>query len=196
MDRGAFARQVQLAGPFQQLVMLAIVRLGEHTNATAIHRHLQAVTGRRISLTAVHTTLGRLAHRGYVVTWKREPFGRDRWFRDDRPGSTWAPRNIRCFFQVTAQGRRALRLTLAAVDGMRPGLPGLGREDDLFSWTRLPDPDPRFERLVRRVHRRLLGPVVGAPDPVELEATARILWSDEDWPSAQLITDTVATMPL
>lgn len=157
MEHRAGQGQVRLAGPFQQLVMLAVIRLGRDTNATFIRRHIQHVTGRRVSLTAVHTTLGRLARRGYAYTWKRKPFGtpavadvRDR----DRRGPAWTPRNIRRFFRVTALGRRAARLTLLAIDSMLPGLPGFSREHELFSWTWLPSPDPFFERWVRRLERR------------------------------------------
>lgn len=153
MGSHAWKGQVRLAGPFQQLVMLAVIRLGRDTNATFIQRHIQHVTGRRVSLSAVHTTLGRLARRGYAYTWKRKPFGNpavadvlDR----DRRGPRGTPRNIRRFFRVTALGRRAARLTLLAIDSMLPGLPGFHREQELFSWRSLPSPSPFLERLVRR----------------------------------------------
>ena len=150
--------QVRLAGPFQQLVMLAVIRLGRDTNATFIRRHIQHVTGRRVSLTAVHTTLARLARRGYAYTWKRKPFGNPTvadYLDRDRRGPAWTPRNIRRFFRVTALGRRAARLTLKAIESMLPGLPGFSREHELFSWARLPSPDPFLERLARRFERRL-----------------------------------------
>ena len=86
MARRAAIDQVGLGGPFQQLVMIGVIRLGAATNATFVRRHLQHVTGRRISLTAVHTTLGRLRHRGYVAKWKRQPFAKGRRFPDGRPG--------------------------------------------------------------------------------------------------------------
>jgi len=159
-------RQVRLAGPFQQLVMLAVFRLGEDTNATFIQRHIQHVTGRRISLTAVHTTLMRLSRRGYALTWKRKNFGNPTvadYLDRDRPGPRDTPRNIRRLFRVTARGRRAARLTLAALESMLPGLPGFSRELELFSWTRLPPPDPFFEKWERRLDRRL-GPIEPVPE--------------------------------
>jgi hypothetical protein len=122
-----------LAGPFQQLVMLALVRLGRDTPASLIRRHIQATTGRRISITAVHTTLWRLATRGYTASWTR-PIMRLRRFG---PGwwKQWPvsvmPLGARRFHTLQTPGRRALRLTLAAEDVLRPGLPGLGREEVL-----------------------------------------------------------------
>ncbi|HZJ70445.1 MAG TPA: hypothetical protein VFF36_05890 [Planctomycetota bacterium] len=158
MDRRAFTGQVRLAGPFQQLVLLALIRLGRDTNATCIRRHLMHVTHRRISLTAVHTTLGRLARKGYAYTWKRKNFGNPLvgdYLDRDRRGPAGTCRNIRRFFRVTTWGRRAVRLTLAALESMLPGLPGFSREHELFSWRSLPDPNPKIDRILKRLGRRL-----------------------------------------
>lgn len=129
----AAGRQVRLAGPFQQLVMLALVRLGRDTPASLIRRHIELATGRRISITAVHTTLGRLAARGYTASWTRpvirlRRFGPEWWKRMPEKLMPLGPRR---FHTLQTLGRRALRLTLAAEDALRPGLPGLGREDVL-----------------------------------------------------------------
>lgn len=130
----AAGRQVRLAGPFQQLVMLALVRLGRDTPASLIRRHIELETGRRISITAVHTTLWRLAARGYTATWTRpvrrlRRFGPDWW-------KQWPdcvmPFGARRFHTLQTPGRRALRMALAAEDALRPGLPGLGREEVLY----------------------------------------------------------------
>ena len=131
----AAARQVRLAGPFQQLVMLALVRLGPDTPASAIHHHIQVTTGRRLSKTAVHTTLGRLAARGYTRSWTRpiirlRPKGSDSWRACAQRLLNQASRR---FHTLQTLGRRALRLTLAAEDVLRPGLPGLGHEEQLHS---------------------------------------------------------------
>ena len=167
MDPRVVKGQLRLTGPFQQLVLLALIRLGDDTNATCIRRHLQHVTHRRISLTAVHTTLARLAAKGYAFTWRRANFG-NRLVGDyldrDRPGPFGTCRNIRRFFRVTVWGRRAVRLTLAALESMLPGLPGFSREHELFSWRSLPDPDPRVDRLLKRFGRRL-GGISWAFDP-------------------------------
>jgi hypothetical protein len=157
MDSRIWRGQLRLAGPFQQLVLLALIRLGRDTNATCIRRHLMHVTHRRIALTAVHTTLGRLAAKGYAFTWKRKNFGNPTvgdYLDRDRPGPRGTCRNIRRFFGVTALGRRAVRRTLAALESMLPGLPGFSREHELFSWRNLPNPSPRIDRILRRLGRR------------------------------------------
>lgn len=127
-------RQVRLAGPFQQLVLLALTRLGPDTPASVIRRHIAAGTGRRISITAVHTTLRRLEGRGYSRSWLR-PIIRQRRF-----GPGWwkrplgvLPLGARRLHSLQMLGRRALRLTLQAEDVLRPGLPGLGREELLYT---------------------------------------------------------------
>jgi len=167
MDSRTLRGQVRLAGPFQQLILLALIRLGRDTNATCIRRHLMHVTHRRISLTAVHTTLGRLAAKGYAFTWKRKNFGNPTvgdYLDRDRPGPRGTCRNIRRFFGVTALGRRAVRRTLAALESMLPGLPGFSREHELFSWRSLPDPSPLIDRILHRLGRRL-GSIEWAFDP-------------------------------
>ena len=134
------SRQVRLVGPFQQLVMIALVRLGPDTSACDVRRHIEHRTGRRISITAVHTTLQRLGARGYTRSWTR-PIFRDR-PRVDRHWWKTCPSSLlrnaaRRFHTLQTLGRRALRLTLSVGDVLRAGLPGLGREAELYqqwSW--------------------------------------------------------------
>jgi len=165
----AAGRQVRLAGPFQQLVMLALVRLGQDTPASMIRRHITLTTGRRISITAVHTTLGRLAARGYTASWTRpvirlRRFGPEWW---KRMPEKLMPMNARRFHTLQTRGRRALRVALAAEDALRPGLPGLGREEVLYpQWEPAPVAPREWWRglpLNRRL-RRLLGTEVLWPD--------------------------------
>jgi PadR family transcriptional regulator PadR len=47
-------------GEFEQIVLLAIFRLGENAYGTTIHREIEKRTGRNTSLSAVYTTLDRL----------------------------------------------------------------------------------------------------------------------------------------
>jgi hypothetical protein len=131
--------QVRLAGPFQQLVMVALVRWPYGTYAAVVRDEIEARTGRRISLQAVHTTLGRLVGRGYVVTWSRPPmsveFTADRRVENQLHADLWVPNAACRFFRLVTPGRRALRLTLQAEDRIRPGLPGLGRAEQPYrSW--------------------------------------------------------------
>ncbi|HZL99435.1 MAG TPA: hypothetical protein VFD43_04200 [Planctomycetota bacterium] len=127
-------RQVRLAGPFQQLVMIALARLGQDTSASEIRRHIEFRTGRRIAVTAVHTTLQRLAARGYTCSWTRptfrhRPFDPDEW---KHCSLSMLPIAARRFHTLQMPGRRALRLTLRIEDVLRDGLPGLGRDGELY----------------------------------------------------------------
>jgi len=56
----------QYAGEFEQLVLLAVLRLGEGAYGATIRRLIEASTGRSVSIGAVYTTLERLHVKGYV----------------------------------------------------------------------------------------------------------------------------------
>ena len=147
--------QPRLVGPFQQLVLLAVIRIGPDCHGGAVHRYIEARTGRWVSLKAVYTTLQRLERRGYVGSWRRPPAG-SRWLPDwRRPGPVTLVRAARRLYSVRTLGRRALRLTLFATDRMQAGLPGLFREDARYSErdrTRsprcLPFRNPRLQALL------------------------------------------------
>ncbi|HZM01279.1 MAG TPA: glycosyltransferase [Planctomycetota bacterium] len=186
----AQGQQLRLAGPFQQLVLLAVIRLGPRCHGGAIHRYIERRTGRWVSLKAVYTTLQRLEQRGYVQSWSRPPL-RSRWMPDwKREGPTLC-RAARRFYTIETLGRRALRLTSLASDRMQSGLPGFGREGELYSryeLTRSPRPLPRRYRWLRRqygatpardlpwaeIHGRLADlfrdDEAGAPEPEGAEA--------------------------
>ena len=53
-------------GEFEQLVLFALVRLGDGGYGLAIRREIEERTGRDVSQGAVYMTLNRLADRGYV----------------------------------------------------------------------------------------------------------------------------------
>jgi PadR family transcriptional regulator PadR len=60
-------------GEFEQLVLLAILRLGEETYGAAVKREIEARTGRALAISAVYITLDRLEEKGYLRTWIGEP---------------------------------------------------------------------------------------------------------------------------
>jgi hypothetical protein len=184
-------RSRRLAGPFQQLVVLALVRLGPDCPARDVRLFIEKWTGRPTSATAVHTTLGRLEKRGHVVSWRRpprpSPFGLDR----DRAGPRWESAGTRRFFSASTLGWKALRATLKSADRLRPGLPGLGRSGETFCQARdatirticraprlrrpqlQPQPQPRLRLRLRRgigpartragIRSRILGAPMIAP---------------------------------
>src|SRR5207253_11154908 len=57
---------------FEELVLLAILKLGDGAYGAAIHEALEEV-GRRTSIGALYTTLSRLEGKGLVASWTGEP---------------------------------------------------------------------------------------------------------------------------
>ena len=102
-------------GEFEQLVMLAVLRLDEHAYGTAIGAELKERAERDVSPGAIFTTLERLEARGLVTSRYGEPTA-ERGGRRKR------------FYRLSADGRRALLRSLATVRRMARGLqPRLAR---------------------------------------------------------------------
>jgi PadR family transcriptional regulator PadR len=78
-------------GRFEEIVLLALVRLRENPYGVTIRREIVERTGRDVSFGAVYTTLERLERKGYVSSRVGEPTpergGRaKRYFRIEAPG--------------------------------------------------------------------------------------------------------------
>jgi len=92
-----------LVGPFEQAVLLAILRLGEDAYGRAILHQAQESLGRGVAAGALYTTLDRLEQRGLV----RSKLA---------PGTAARGGRARRYYFVAAEGNRALadaRATLA-----------------------------------------------------------------------------------
>lgn len=103
-------------GEFEQLVLLALVRLGDDAYGMTVQLELARRAGRNASLGTVYTTLARLEQKGLVATRVGEPTA-ERGGRRKR------------HFTVLPAGHRALKISLAAVHRMAAGLralPGSG----------------------------------------------------------------------
>lgn len=96
-------------GDFEQLVMLALLRLGDGAYGMLVRREIEDRTGREVSLGAIYATLDRLEDKGLVSSTVGGPDG----VRRGR---------AKRFFSVEAPGLAALRSTLAAIDSMRSGV--------------------------------------------------------------------------
>lgn len=96
-------------GEFEQLVLMAIVRLDEGAYGATIRRDIEARTARRLSISAVYTALERLEQKGFVRSWIGEP-------TPERGG-----RRRKCVALQPA-GARALRDAYRAYTGMATGL--------------------------------------------------------------------------
>ena len=57
-----------MLGEFEELVLLAVLRLGDDACGRPIRRDIEEHTGRRVSLSAVYTTLERMEEKGYVAS--------------------------------------------------------------------------------------------------------------------------------
>jgi PadR family transcriptional regulator len=60
-------------GEFEQLVLIAIVRLDDEAYGATIRRDIEERTERRLSISAVYTTLDRLEQKGLVRSWIGAP---------------------------------------------------------------------------------------------------------------------------
>jgi DNA-binding PadR family transcriptional regulator len=96
-------------GEFEQLVLLAILRLGAEAHGVGIARALESEAGRVVSRGALYTTLDRLEHK-QLVRWKIAPGG-------DERGQL--PRRI---YAVTARGLASVRAAQQAFRQMARGL--------------------------------------------------------------------------
>lgn len=57
---------------FEQLVLLALVRLANNAYGVTVREEIEARTGRSISVAATYAALDRLERRGYVASWVSE----------------------------------------------------------------------------------------------------------------------------
>lgn len=62
-----------ILGEFEQLVLLAVLRLEEAAYAVTIRREIEKQTGRAVSRGAVYTTLDRLENKGLLHSRMGEP---------------------------------------------------------------------------------------------------------------------------
>jgi PadR family transcriptional regulator, regulatory protein PadR len=96
-------------GQFEELILLALVRLRDNAYGMTIRRELSDRAGRDISVGAVYTTLDRLVAKGYVSSRVGEPTPK-------RGG------RAKRFFRIEAPGVRALNETKETVARLEEGL--------------------------------------------------------------------------
>jgi DNA-binding PadR family transcriptional regulator len=101
-------RQASL-GEFEQLVLLAVLRLRDSAYATRVSAELEAKAGRRLSRGALYSSLDRLEMKGFL-SWTLEAPTEGR-------GGHAARR-----FQVTERGLAAVREQHAALMRLAAGL--------------------------------------------------------------------------
>lgn len=96
-------------GEFEQIVLLAILRLREEAYGMTVRREIEERTGRECAIGAVYATLDRLETKTLVRSHESAP-------TEDRGGR---PRKV---YQVTSAGENALNATRKALASMMDGL--------------------------------------------------------------------------
>jgi DNA-binding PadR family transcriptional regulator len=105
-------------GDLEQLVLMAVLRLGDEAYAVSVREEIATRAGRDVSRGAIQVTLDRMERKGYLKS---------------RLGSPTAERGGKAkrLFTLTASGTRTLRAALEGTRAMLEGLP-----DDLIWGTR------------------------------------------------------------
>lgn len=98
-----------MAGDLEQLILIAIFRLGPDAYGATIRRDIEARTGRRLAVSALYTAIARLEQKKQVRTHIGEPIA-------ERGGRR------RKHVRLTPSGERAVRQGYQAFRGMVDGL--------------------------------------------------------------------------
>ncbi len=96
-------------GDLEQLILLALLRLGPAAYGVAIAEQLADRAGRETSLGAVYKTLTRLEQKGYVRATMGDP-------TPERGGRR------KRYYQLTPAGRKTLAASLDAIRRLSAGL--------------------------------------------------------------------------
>jgi PadR family transcriptional regulator PadR len=94
----------------EQLLLLAVIRLGKAAYGAAIQTEIEERARRRVALGSIHVTLARLEEQGLARSRKG----------DSQPIRGGKARRI---YSVTSRGRAALDWSREAIDRMWEGLP-------------------------------------------------------------------------
>ncbi len=96
-------------GTFEEIVLLALMQVGEGAYGMTIRRDIEDRSGRSVSIGAVYSTLDRLQTKGYVSSRLADP-------------STVRRGRARRYFKVDPAGAKALRRSREVVNSMWEGL--------------------------------------------------------------------------
>ena len=98
-------------GEFEQIVLLAVLRLGDTAYGVTVRQEIETRTGRDVSIGAIYATLSRLETKGLVKSRAGEPTA-------ERGG------RAKRLFRVTAHGVRSVneaqRVLRQMLDGLHP----------------------------------------------------------------------------
>jgi PadR family transcriptional regulator PadR len=96
-------------GEFELLVLLAVLRAGDHANGSAVRAEIETTTSRRIARGAVYVTLDRLEEKGLLASKvSPHPAGKG------GPPTRW--------YRISVAGRRAVTQSVSDIARMHAGL--------------------------------------------------------------------------
>lgn len=98
-----------MLGDFEQLILLALVRLGDDAYGIRVQDEIARRARRKVSLGAVYKTLARLEDKGLVTSWIGEPTSRRGGRRTKH-------------YRMLPAGTAELRRSVSALRGMARGL--------------------------------------------------------------------------
>jgi DNA-binding PadR family transcriptional regulator len=96
-------------GEFEQIVLLAVLRLGDGAYGVPIREEIQKRAKRTVTIGALYATLDRLEAKGYLHSWFADP-------TPQRGGRS------KRYFQLQPAGRQALVRYKAMLDQMWRGV--------------------------------------------------------------------------
>jgi PadR family transcriptional regulator len=96
-------------GEFEQIVLLAVIRLGDSAYGVPIRREIEKRGGRKVTVGALYSTLDRLEAKGYVSSWFADPTA-------ERGGRS------RRYFRVEPVGAEALARAKEMLERMWKGV--------------------------------------------------------------------------
>jgi PadR family transcriptional regulator len=109
---GSMGGRAAYLGELEQVVLLAVLQLGDGAYAVPVRAEIRERAGRAVARGALYTALERLEAKGFLASRMSEP-------RPERGGRS------RRYFRVTPQGLRALRASRSAMLRLWRGLESL-----------------------------------------------------------------------
>src|SRR5579863_7960524 len=92
-------------GEFEQIALLALLRLGKNAYGVPVRKEIEKRTKRAVSIGALYSTLDRLEAKGHVISWLGDPTA-------ERGG------RAKRYFRVEPLGIRALERSREVLDTM------------------------------------------------------------------------------
>jgi DNA-binding PadR family transcriptional regulator len=101
--------EADFLGEFEQMVLMAVLRLGDEAYAVTVREEIEQRTGRAVSRGAIYITLDRLEKKRYLESWLADP-------TPERGG------RAKRYHKLSAAGATALKRSRAALEKMWQGL--------------------------------------------------------------------------